>query len=1166
MSLFSNSPNQIPSVSAMGGPVSKVSVIGDGSKRARMRASGLSIISTAVFLIALGAMSASAFAQSPYLHVSASAVPTVIPPGGEGQVLVRVTNLSDKTIEGSVEPVVITDKLPAGLIATAITSYGIPDDFQSRELMSCPAPPTSAPQCTWSEAIAPYGVLEMTIAVKAELPPGTVPNEATVTGGQTTTATVKAPITVSSEAPQFQLEQFALTPENEDGTVDEQAGSHPFQLTTAVSLNTTIEGGIERPVAMPKDLKVNVPPGLVGDAPAIPQCSIVEFDRKARFGNGCRADTAVGVADVTVTGLSHFGGPEPVTQPEPIFNLTPAPGEPARFGFIAVAIPVVLDAHVRTSSDYGVSVESNNILETAGLTASLVTLWGVPSDPRHDDARGWGCLYPTSDIEPCLSADQLALPEQEPAPFLTLPTQCKSPLEASAEAESWSAPNTPAQKTHALTVTLPSNTGAALALKGCEGLPFKPSISVLPQTQEGSTPTGLNVDLHMPQESTLNATGQAEADLKATTVALPEGMQLSPSSANGLQACSEGDPGGVGFTGFREFEAGTSTATFTGTLPERWETGQDFCPNGSKVGLVHIKTPLLSHELEGGVYLAAQNANPFGSLVALYIVAQDPESGVLVKLAGEVHLDEHTGRLVSTFNNTPQLPFEDLELEFFGGPTGPVTTPPACGMYTTNASFTPWSGEAPVSSTSSFPISSGPNGSPCANPLPFTPTLTAGSANLQASIFTPFTMTMSREDGNQNLSAVQLHMPEGLLGKLASVTPCQEPQAAQGTCGSESLIGHTVASVGLGPDPYTISGGQVFITGPYKGAPYGLSIAQPAKAGPFDLGSGPCDCVVVRAKIEIDPHTSALTITSDPLPTILQGIPVQLKHVNVTVDRPGFTFNPTNCSELAITATITSEQGATAPATVPFEVANCATLPFKPKFTVLTQGRTSKANGAALHVKVTSGPGQANIGKVKVDLPKQLPSRLTTLQKACPDATFNANPASCPLGSVVGTATAVTPVLKNPLTGPAYLVSHAGAAFPDLVVVLQGEGITLDLVGNTDIKKGITISNFNSVPDAPISTFDLVLPEGPHSALTAFGNLCNATKTVSVRKLLARRVHGRTVHVLRTVKRVVSQPLSMPTALTGQNGAVIKQTTKIAVSGCPKHVRHVRKKNHRKKK
>jgi hypothetical protein len=332
--------------------------------------------------------------------------------------------------------------------------------------------------------------------------------------------------------------------------------------------------------------------------------------------------------------------------------------------------------------------------------------------------------------------------------------------------------------------------------------------------------------------------------------------------------------------------------------------------------------------------------------------------------------------------------------------------------------------------------------------------------------------------------------------------------------------------------------GNVFLTGPYRGAPFGLSIVTHAVAGPFDLGN-----VIVRAAVNVDPHTSQIVVTSDPLPTILQGIPLDLKTVNVTIDRPGFTFNPTNCSPLSVTGTIASTTGASAAVSSPFEAANCANLPFKPSFRVSTQARTSKANGASLDVKVSQKPGEANIQRVDVTLPLALPARLTTLQRACTEAQFNANPAGCPAASNVGMATATTPVLSMPLTGPAYLVSHGGAAFPDLVVVLQGEGITIDLTGNTDIKKGITYSRFETVPDAPIGSFELRLPEGPHSALAANtpgkakGSLC-------------------------------SSKLSMPTTIAGQNGAVIHQSTPIKVTGCAKakHRKKAHKKGRRKRK
>ena len=420
----------------------------------------------------------------------------------------------------------------------------------------------------------------------------------------------------------------------------------------------------------------------------------------------------------------------------------------------------------------------------------------------------------------------------------TIPlASCTGPLQTTLSTDSWSEEGT---------FTPPLESSVQPSLDGCNRLPFEPSITVAPDGQQGSSPTGLSVGIHVPQEALLNKTGLAEANVRDTAVTLPAGIGLNPAAADGLQACSE-----------------SQIALSADTAPA--------CPEASKVATVEIKTPLLPNALTGAAYLAAQDANPFGSLVALYIVAQDPVSGTLVKVAGEVTPNAVTGQLVATFKNTPQLPFEDLTLHFFGGSRAPLGTPAACGSYTTRASIAPWSGNAPAEPTSTFQITSGPNGSPCASPLPFDPSLAAGSTNIQAGAFTPFTTTMSREDGNQSLDAIQLHMPDGLSGSLSGVKLCGEAEANAGTCGPESLIGHTVVSVGLGGNPYTVTGGEVFITGPYKGAPFGLSIVNPAKAGPFDLGK-----VIVRAKIEVDPTTAALTITTDAsgpyaIPQILDG-------------------------------------------------------------------------------------------------------------------------------------------------------------------------------------------------------------------------------------------------------------------------------------------------------
>jgi len=505
-------------------------------------------------------------------------------------------------------------------------------------------------------------------------------------------------------------------------------------------------------------------------------------------------------------------------------------------------------------------------------------------------------------------------------------------------------------------------------------------------------------------------------------------------------------------------------------------------------------------------------------MVPLLLEVDGP--GVIVKLAGHTAIDQESGRLTSSFREDPQLPFSDLEVTLKNGPDAPLVNPHVCGPAPASVQLTPWSAAA-ATEVSAPPIPIGG----CSPPT-FTPSLRAGmTGTAQAGAFSPFSVTLARPDGQQDLRSITVTTPPGLLGMLSHVSPCGETQANAGTCPAASEIGSTSVTVGPGPQPYEITGGRVFLTGPYRGQPFGLSIVLPAAAGPFTLaGDTGVGTEALRASIAIDPTTAALTVSSDELPRQLNGIPLDIDRVVVDIDREGFMFNPTNCSAMSVAGDARSTTGTAAALSFPFQSVNCATLAFKPRFMALTHARTSKARGAYLHVKVIAGPGQANIGKVKVDLPKQLPSRLTTLQKACPAPTFLANPASCPAASDVGSATALTPVLSGRLTGPAYLVSHGGAAFPDLEIVLQGEGITLILDGKTDIKRGITSSDFQTLPDAPITSFDLVLPAGPHSALAANASLCKAT-------------------------------LRMPTAITAQDGAVVAGTTKIAVSGCARRKR-----------
>ena len=957
----------------------------------------------------------------------------------------------------------------------------------------------------------------------------------------------------------FGLQSLDVSAVNQNGSADVQAGSHPYALKTSFyvskpEMSEVVETGQKVFRARGgglKDVRAELPPGFVGNPNATPKCSYQAFAIKQ-----CPNDTAVGEA---VTTLSQGHGSqldennvETHTFNDPLYNVEPPGGVPSEFGYIIAGTTIFLDASVRTGSDYGITVNVRNVPQTISVYGSTITIWGVPADPSHNNIRG-DCL--TEGQTTSLQEEEEGIPHNEETsngdcpvdvpvePLLTNPTSCGVPRSATFSVDDWADP----EVFVSTTATLPE-------LSGCEKLDFSPSLSVQPDGSSGSTPTGLNVDVNVPQESTTNPEGLGESDVKDTTVTLPAGMQISPSASDGLQACS-GDPGDqpgspgneIGFTGFAELEPssepGVQTPQFTPMLPgsipageagktEPLRPGVNFCPDASKIANVKIKTPVLEGELTGAVYLAApQNfrglpENPFESLIAMYLVAEEPNTGVLVKLPGKVSLNEETGQITTTFENTPQAPISELKLEFYGTARAPLATPALCGTYNAESSFVPWSGTPAVNPPASFQITSGPNGSPCSDPLPFGPTLASGTTNINSGSFSELTTTLGREDGNQNIQSVTLHYPAGLSGLLSGVKLCGEAEANAGTCGPESQIGESIVSVGLGNDPFTVVGGKVYITGPYEGAPFGLSIVNPAKAGPFDLQEG--RPVVVRAKIEVNPITAALTVTTNPsgpyaIPHMIEGIPLNIKHVNVLINRGNFTFNPTNCTPTQVTGAINSDEGASSPVAIPFQVTNCGALKFAPKFSVSTSGKTSKADGASLTATVTepSDPaGQSNIGRVKVDLPKQLPSRLTTLQKACLAKVFEANPAACPSASFIGHATVHTQLLPVPLEGPAIFVSHGGEAFPSLEIVLQGYGVTIDLVGATYISPaGITSTTFKTVPDQPFETFSLTLPEGPYSALGTNYDLC-------------------------------TQNLQMPTEFVGQDGTKINDSTKIEVAGC----------------
>lgn len=891
-------------------------------------------------------------------------------------------------------------------------------------------------------------------------------------------------------SPTLSFESSSALAGNADASVDLLAGSHPFTLSASFKLNTTTnpEGRLVSEGGDLADVVAELPPGVAFDPPAASLCGAQEFAtvNSGTGEDGCSNDSAVGVVQIEDVTPTTFA--ERKVSTSPIYDLQPPAGSPALFGFRVAGVAVYLTPSIRTDGDFGLTMAMTGIPQGAHVLGSTVTFWGVPGEAAHDHERG-----------DCIQSHGTC-PAGVPAkPLLTLPTQCLTGPVVALRADSW-------QERRQFTATATDPLAGGSALSACQALDFAPTLQMRTESSTADSPTGLTLHLHIPQNE--DPTGLGEAQLKDVAITLPAGMTLNLSRADGLMGCPLDGPEGI--------DLGSS------------EPGR--CPAAARIGVVRVKTPFLAEELQGGLYIAQQgnlagaSANPFNSLLALYIVAEG--SGVVLKLPAEVTANAQTGQLtlhlgpdpVTGQAFAPQLSLADLELEFSGGPQGAIVTPATCGSYTTGGSLASWSG-ASATPTDELQITEG-----CAKA--FNPSFSGGTVNKLANAYAPLTIALARHDGEQELGSMSTTLPEGLLAKLDGVELCPESRATSGTCGPSSLIGEVTTSVGAGSEPFTLTGGKVYLTGPYGGGSFGLSIVMPVLAGPFNLGPEGRP-LTIRAAIDINPRTGQATVTTDAagayaIPSITQGILPQIKAIDIAVDRPEFTFNPSNCAPLAIAGALTSTQGTASSVSTPFQSTGCATLPFSPKLTASTSGRPSRKNGIGFNVKIVEGVAhEANAHSVKVELPKQLPSRLSTLQNACLVAVFAANPAACPPKSIVGTAGAVTSVLPVPIAGPVYFVSHGGAKFPEVVMVLQGYGVTIELYGETFISKaGITSSTFAQVPDAPVPSFELHLPAGSNSALTAHGNLCAAD-------------------------------LRIPTTIVAYNGLVVKESPRIAVGGCP---------------
>ncbi len=871
---------------------------------------------------------------------------------------------------------------------------------------------------------------------------------------------------------------FTVQPGSFEAVVtSDQAGAHA-DLTTSFSLARDGTGSVGGEL---RNAEIVLPLGFSGYPTALKTCDPVQLQLEE-----CPVDAQIGTIAVMLrTYASTY-----ITILRPLYNMAPPPYATAIYGF-AIGSFASGNMVVSVGSDYRVRARATDVISGTELVRQSLTVWGVPADASHNAQRGtrFECFRVNEGPNRCEGGGTPA--NENLVPYLVNPTQCGSPLSAELRAvESWAGERSPPAETHVGPFT------------GCGALRFPATIAVAPEQTEAITPSGYEIDLRVPQSE--GAEGLATADLREIVVRMPAGVVFSPSAGTGLVPCSAAQVG-------------------LGTEQEAQ------CPPAAALGTATMITPALAGELQGTLYLGGPPSGVIpGPPFTLYLTLAG--HGMLVKIRGTATPTPATGQVTTVFEESPELPFSELKLHLGGGARAMLANPSACGSYAAEADLTPWSSPFEADATPSSPPFTITG---CEAPR-FEPAFAASTLSNRAGGYSTLRVTLSRGDSEEDLGGVAVTTPPGLSGNLSQVPLCPEPQASLGTCPAASQIGEETASAGPGPEPSFIEGGKVYLTGPYDGAPFGLAIDVAERAGPFDLGSGPCDCEVVRASVGVDPRTAQLTIASGPLPAMRDGIPLQVRSVDVDVNRPDFMFNPTSCDPLSVTGTVQSTAGMRAQESSHFQATDCAALTFRPRFAASTAGRASRNNGASLDARL-SFPGtargtEANIALVKLQLPEQLSSRLTTLQQACPAATFAADPAACPAGATVGVARAVTPIIPVPLTGPAIFVSHGDEAFPDLVVVLQGYGVTVELVGTTfiDGRTGVTTSTFKTVPDVPVGTFELYLPEGPHSALAANGDLCRA------------------------------RPLTMPTEIVSQDADVIRGSTKITVMGCPRST-HVSK-------
>jgi len=869
---------------------------------------------------------------------------------------------------------------------------------------------------------------------------------------------------------------------NEDGTPATQAGSHPFVGVTAFDVNTRIDPVLgEVPDEAVKTARFYQPAGFIGSRVAVPTCATADFLEIGSDGRTkCANTTAIGISRLRIIDPNEGFN-------EPVYNLVPPPGVAAKLGFIAFNTPVTVEVGVSDKQPFNLLASSLNISQTVDFFGAELQLWGVPADHAHDPLRGT-CLDftagPNGEAHSLGNCDTGA-PE---VPFLTLPRSCTGPLTTSYEAVSWQNPSAASDK----------GTFSSAGMTGCSKLGFSPQISAKPSAATAESASGLDFDLTIKDEGLTSAKGLAQSDIKKAVVTLPAGMTVNPSSANGLAVCSK--------TGYEA----ESLASNPG----------EGCPQASKIGEVEVESPLLAEgeTLKGSVFLASQDDNPYNSLLALYMVIKDRELGTLIKLPLRVEPNEergpNAGRLVTVLEDSPQIPFSHFHFHFTEGARGPLLTPPACGTYTTEAQFTPWSDpQNPLTTTADFKVSAGVNGGPCppGGVAPFKPTFAAGSINNGAGAYSPFNMRLTRSDGEQGMTRFDAVLPPGLLGKLAGVAQCPDSaiaaakaktgrqELASSSCPAASEIGHTLAGAGVG-SVLTYVPGKLYLAGPLAGAPLSVIAITPAVAGPFDVGT-----VVLHEALSLDPKTAEVKVDgsrSDPIPTSLKGIPVKAKDLRVYVDRPNFTLNPTSCAEKSAKATLfgsfldvfSPQDDVPVGLSARYQAADCLNLGFKPKLDLRLKGGTTRGGHPSLTATYTPRKGDANVKGLVVRLPRSAFLDQAHIRTICTRVQFAAK--ACPKGAQYGFIKAWTPLLDEPLEGPVYLRS-SNHKLPDLVFDLHGL-VDVEVATRIDSAKGGIRATIGSAPDAPLSKVVLRMQGAKKGLIVNSRNLCGAVSKADV--------------------------------------------------------------------